>query len=383
MAMDGTNYLSAPVPRPQNSPIICFSSNRWRDAGRLRALLSGFARQREVFFLEAPTKGEGERLQIRPCALTGVQVVTPVLSADGPGERRAVLDLLLARSGPAVAWYAEPGALAFSGHVPWLATIYDCASKASPAALGFEARLLDAADLVFTRAGLHEDRREHEPHIHCFPEGIDVDGLAAARGLLPEPDDQIGLRRPLLGRYAPVDDRLDLDLLSRIAGLRPHWQFALIGAIETSKDLPRAANIHWMGERDEAKLPAHLSHWDLAIMPLKRGIADDAAEASRYLSGGRRVVSTPSWGITQRFAGLESVATVETADSFVAAAERAMLRADVSDFVAVDDLLATLSWDAIQKHMAALLATVERNSAFSAMPLSRSGSLATVFAGSP
>lgn len=372
--MDGTGYVAS--PRPLHSPIVCFASRRWSDSSRLQALMSRFARDREVFFLEEPVYSQVERLQIRPCARTGVQVVTPMLPVDGIEERRAVLDLLLARSGPAVGWYAASEAHAFSGHVGWLAKVYDCGEEPSAAGRHSEARVMQAVDLVFANGpGLYEERRELHPNIHCFPDGIDLEHLEAARAGLPEPASQMRLPRPLFGRFGAVDDRLDLGLLSRIAALRPQWHFAMIGAIETARSLPRASNIHWLDARDEAELPAHLSHWDVAIMPLRRDAASDALEASRYLAGGRRVVATPLGEVARRFAGLEAVAIADTAEDFVAAAEAALLRSDVSDFLAVDDLLATLSWDVIQQGMAALLAAAERDATFPPRSLSRFGAL--------
>jgi hypothetical protein len=287
MAMDGTSYAVAAVSRPLPSPIICFSPLRWQDAHRLRPLMSRFARRREVFFLEEPVQSDAESLLIRPCPQTGVQIVTPMLPACNMEDRRLVLNLLLARSGAAVAWYAMAEAVAFSDHVPWLATVYDCAEGPSIAGLSFEDHLIQSADLVFTgSAALHEDRRARHPNIHCFPDGIDVDHFATARGLLAEPDDQIGLRRPLLGRFGAVDERLDLDLLARIAALRPHWHFALIGQIETTDELPQADNIHWLGARDEAELPPYLCHWDAAIMPLQRW-AVAGCRGGTALSGSR------------------------------------------------------------------------------------------------
>lgn len=337
--------------------------------------MSRFARWRDVFFLEEPVLSEAESLRIRPCPLTGVQVVTPMLAAAGIEERRGVLDLLLARSGFAVAWYAAPEARAFSDHVPWRATVYDCAEEPSAAALPTETRLIQEANLVFAGGiGLYEERRDLHPNIHCFPGGIDLDRLEAARRLLPEPDDQIGLRRPLLGRFGVVDDRLDLDLLARVAALRPRWHFAMIGAVETARDLPRADNIHWLGARDEAELPAYLAHWDIAVMPLTRWAVPDPAEAPRYLAAGRRVVATPVREVARRFARLEAISIAGTAEAFVSAAEQAMARADVSDFVAVDDALASLSWDAVHQHMAALLTMAERNAVSPPPSLSQFGS---------
>ncbi len=60
----------------------------------------------------------------------------------------------------------------------------------------------------------------------------------------------------------------------------------------------------------------------------------------------------------------------------MSAAEQAMARADVSDFVAVDDALASLSWswDAVHQHMAALLTMAERNAVSPPPSLSQFGS---------
>lgn len=371
--MDGVSFPIAAASRPSHSPLICFSPIRWRNSHRLRALMSRFALQREVFYIEEPVHAEVESLQIRPFGCSGVQVVTPMLPAPSIESRRAAVDLLLARSGPAVAWYAAPGAHAYSDHVPWLATIYDCTEDPATDERELECRLIQESDLVFTgNLSLFEDRLDLHPNIHCFAGGIDLDHFGEARRLLPEPEDQIGLRRPLLGRFGAVDDRLDLDFLARLASLRRHWHFAMIGEIQTARELPRADNIHWLGARDEAELPPYLSHWDLAITPLMRDATPDAAEAPRYLASGLRVVSTQSRETARRFAGIEAVTIAGNAEEFAAAAEASMLRADVSDFVAVDDFLATISWDAIQRQMAARLNMAERNAL---APTSRFGLL--------
>jgi UDP-galactopyranose mutase len=158
----------------------------------MRLLMSRFARRREVFFLEEPVFSDVGSLQIRPCALTGVQVVTPMLPVSRVEERRAVLDLLLARSGRAIAWYTAPEARAFSGHVSWLATVYDCVGRPSAAGRRFEDRLIQVADLVFAGSlRLYEDRRDLHPNIHCFPQGIEVAPLGATSDALSERADRM------------------------------------------------------------------------------------------------------------------------------------------------------------------------------------------------
>ncbi|MDB5413380.1 MAG: UDP-galactopyranose mutase [Rubritepida sp.] len=361
MARDGMNFPVVNTPRPLRSALVCFSNLRWNALfQRPQQLMSRFARQREVFFFEEPVRHEVARLQITPCPVTGVQVVTPMLpDPSDTAALRGALDLLLARSGPAAAWYCTPAALAFSDHVAWLAVAYDCVDGL-PAE--HEQALFQAADVVFTGGpSLQAARKHSHGNIHCLPSGVDDEHFAAARGLIREPEDQMGLRRPLLGYSGVIDGRLDMDLLGRMAALRPDWHFAMIGPLMTP--LPEAANIHWLGEKAYAELPAYMSHWDAALMPYARNQATrllNPEEAPEYLAAGRRVVSTPVADVVRRFAGIEAVTIAEDAEGFVAAAEEAMMRADISDFMDVDDYLATITWDSVYDHVAALFSAAER-----------------------
>ena len=222
------------------------------------------------------------------------------------------------------------------------------------------------ADVVFIGgASLYEARRDRHHNVHCFPSGVDLAHFMAARDLLPEPAVRAALPRPLLRYFDVIDERLDMGLLARMAALRRDWHFAMVGPVAklTPEELPEAANIHWLGGRDYRDLSAFLSHWDVALMPFAMNEATkhiSPTKAPEYLAGGRRLVSTPITDVVRRFEGIEAVAIADDAEGFIAAAELHMARADVSDFVVVDDLLATMSWDEIQARMAALMQPCER-----------------------
>lgn len=349
--------------------LVCFLHLRWDSVfQRPQQVMSRFAAERDVVIFEEPEPGEDAHLRSRICTRTGVRVVTPVLPAGSSADaQRALLDDLLARLGPASAWYYTPMARAFSAHVPWRAIAFDCMDDlasfrfAPPDMAQREAELMAASDVVFTGgASLHAARRDRHDNIHCLPSGVDLAHFMTARDALPEPADQSALPRPVLGYFGVIDERLDMSLLAEVAARRPGWSIVMVGPVAklTPQELPDAPNIHWMGGRDYAALPAYLAHWDVALMPFALNEATrfiSPTKAPEYLAGGRRVVSTRIVDVQRRFAGMSAVTVVDGAEAFVAACDAAMRRQDVSDFTEVDDLLATISWEGIHRRMSALL----------------------------
>ena len=366
MAMDGTHFGAA---RTRPLPIICLSHLRWKSVfQRPQQLMTRFARDHEVWFFEEPEQHSEAGLRIATCPQSGVQIVTPILpDPDNMTALAGLLDQVLRRTGPSIGWYYTPMALRFSDHVAWASVVLDVMDELSafrfaPAELGaLEARLLRRADVVFTGgASLHAARVGRHRNIHCFPSGVDLPHFMAARGVVPEPADQVGLGRPLLGYFGVIDERLDMTLLAGMAALRPTWQFVMIGPVAklAPEELPQAANIHWLGGRDYRDLPAYLAHWDVALMPFALNEATrwiSPTKAPEYLAGGRRVVSTAITDVVHRFQSLDAVAIATDAAGFVAAAESHMERPQGAGFAAVDHMLKTMSWDGIRAAMASLI----------------------------
>lgn len=372
MAFDSTSLTKFPAPEA-TSPLICFSHLRWNSVfQRPQQIMARFARQRPTWFFEEPLAHERAMLSTTTCRKTGVHVVTPLLPDPGDSEALArLLDQLLVTTGRAAAWYYTPLARKFSDHVSWRSIAFDCMDElsafrfASPELKALERELMRAADVVFAGGtSLYEARRDRHDNIHCLPSGVDLAHFMAARVPLEEPDDQARLSRPVLGYFGVIDERLDLDLVAGIARLKPEWQIVMIGPLAklTPDELPKARNIHWLGPREYAELPAYLSHWNVALMPFALNEATrfiSPTKAPEYLAGGKRVISTPITDVIHRFEGITAVTIARDAEGFVAAAVAAMREGDDSDFVAVDDLLATISWDGIHDRMAALLSAAE------------------------
>ena len=366
--------------------LLCFSHLRWQFVfQRPQHLMSRFARQRRTIFWEEPEAalaGSEPALGVRTCAETGVVVVTPSLPEDMTEEQRepALKDLLdgflAAEKGPFIRWYYTPMMLPFSRQVESVCTIYDCMDElanfrfAPPRLLPLEQELLDSADLVFTGGfSLYEAKKSRHPAVHPFPSSVDRAHFAQARGELEEPVDQKLSSRPRFGFYGVVDERMDLELIARVADAHPDWSLIIVGPVVKidTAELPVRANIHYLGGKKYEELPAYLGGWDVALMPF--AINDSTkfispTKTPEYLAGGRPVVSTPITDVIRHYGDLDGVFIAGSPEEFVAACEQALARSREGEWLSQVDLkLANLSWDITFARMSGLIAeTIEAES---------------------
>jgi UDP-galactopyranose mutase len=161
-----------------------------------------------------------------------------------------------------------------------------------------------------------------------------------------------------------IDERFDTELLERAAAMRPGWSFVIVGpVVKISEDeLPRRPNIHYLGPKTYAELPAYLSGWDVALMPFAMNESTQFISPTKtpeYLAGGKPVVSTPVRDVVRHYGQLMGVKIAATPQEFVAACEEALelSRNPESGWLAEADLmLSATSWDTTQARMAGLIA---------------------------
>jgi glycosyltransferase involved in cell wall biosynthesis len=371
---------SAPDPEP--TILICFSHLRWNFVfQRPQHLMSRFAREMNVIFWEEPIE-IGARdtafLQVREAEdAPNVRLVVPHLPQNMPKEAREaalkrLLDAHLASfHGSIVAWYYTPMMLPFSRHLEPSVIVFDAMDELSkfkfaPAKLlDLEKELIERADIVFTGgSSLYEAKKDRHDNVHCFPSSVDRVHFLKARSRQFDPADQEELPRPRLGFYGVIDERFDTELLAKVAEMRPDWSFVMVGpVVKISEDgLPKRPNIHYLGAKTYAELPAYLSGWDVALMPFAMNESTQFISPTKtpeYLAGGRPVVSTPIKDVVRHYGQLEGVKIADNPEDFVAQCEKALelSRNSENDWLAEADLmLSASSWDTTQARMAGLVA---------------------------
>jgi UDP-galactopyranose mutase len=364
---------------PGEVDLVCFSHLRWDFVyQRPQHLLSRFAKERRVFFIEEPVFGEGEmRLDVSR-RKDGLYVVVPHLShalnkdvsldtvQQGLVERLfkdyEIEDYFL--------WYYTPIAMGFTRHLQPLAVVYDCmdelaAFKGAPPALRFrEKELFNRADLIFTGGhSLYEAKRKEHPCVFAFPSSIDVVHFAQARSVGAEPLDQKNIPHPRLGFFGVLDERLDIALVDELAAARPDWQLVMVGPVVkiNPEDLPRRANIHYLGGKDYQELPAYLAGWTVALLPFARNDSTrfiSPTKTPEYLAAGKPVVSTSIRDVVRPYGERGLVRIADRVEDFVAAIRAAMQEDARERLRQVDAFLAQTSWDRTWAEMRQLIAEV-------------------------
>lgn len=215
--------------------------------------------------------------------------------------------------------------------------------------------LLDTADVVFTGGrSLHEGVLRHRTEdVHLFPSGVESAHFAGARPQRGSHD------RPVAGYVGVIDERVDLDLVGRLAERLPGWTVQMVGPI-TKIDpacLPQAPNIDYPGLVAYADLPGVLAGFDVALMPFALNEATRSISPTKtleYLAAVLPVISTRVPDVVNVYGDVVHLA--DDGEEFAAAAEH-LLRADDGEQRdrLCGPLLHAQEWDTIALEMADLL----------------------------
>ncbi len=379
MNLSSSFFQTSPAVPARNAPLICFSHLRWDFVlQRPQHLMGRFAQDRQVFFFEEqiPTDHHLAYLEIHPFEGTTVRSVRPRIphwwsDAERETALGKLLDELLALNDAIrpILWFYTPVMYSFARHVDASAIVYDCMDElanfkfAPPRLKETEAALIARADVVFTGGhSLYEAKAHLHDNIHPFPSSVDVSHFRTARNESVEPSDQKEIPGLKLGYYGVIDERLDLVLLAAVAKARPNLSFIFIGPVAkiAPEDLPKAANIHYLGQKHYSELPAYLSGWDAALMPFALNEATkfiSPTKTPEYLAAGRPVVSTRVTDVVRHYGDLEGVFLADEPESFAAACDEALAlkKADDAWLTPVDEMLSGSSWDQTFSAMSVLV----------------------------
>lgn len=328
------------------SPILCFSHLRWDFVWqRPQHLMSRFARDRRVYFIEEPIfegdagiapDGAMLRLDRAPTGAppasptSGVTVVRPVCRDPGIGGG-PVLDRVYARliAGlveadgliDPVAWFYTPMLLPGIELLGDIRVVYDAMDEltlfrfAPDGLAGREEQLLRRAAVTFAGgASLGEAKATRHPRVRTFPSGVDTNHYRQALDpLLPLPEDLSSLPEPRVGYIGVIDERIDYELLHEVAARRPGISWVMVGpVVKVSPDeLPVAPNLAYLGQKTYAELPAYVRGFATCMMPFALNDATrfiSPTKTLEYMAAHRPIVSTGVTDVVRLYGDVVRVA---------------------------------------------------------------------------
>jgi len=366
---------------PENYPIIAHCHLCWDWVWqRPQQFLSRLSRRHPVLFVE--TIGPDPQLVAPSVRLyssadypnvTRLRLQFPAWRwGDGDYVDRARRELVQeALRGPLagqfqnpVQWFYDPMAVrSFAGQMGEIATVYDCMdeyskfSEAHPELTRREAELLARADVVFAGGRkLHEAKRRHNPNCHFYGCGVDSEHFGQARDartIVPH-DMKRTKNQAALGYFGVVDERMDYELIAKLADANPQWAVVMIGPVlkVRERDLPARINLHWLGSRDYSQLPAYCKGFDLCLMPFALNEATEyinPTKALEYMATGRTVISSRVPDVVSNFGGVVKIASSH--DEFISLCRRAIVEPDQTAIERGLKMAADSTWDSIVEQM--------------------------------
>ncbi|MDY7080486.1 MAG: glycosyltransferase [Chloroflexota bacterium] len=178
-------------------------------------------------------------------------------------------------------------------------------------------RILCEADLVFAVSKkLVSDAQALNDRVYLAPNATDMQVFGNV--VVPRASDPeiAQLPCPVIGYVGQmIAERMDLDLIRFVAQARPDWSFVFVGPIaphcqQEFGELNQAPNVHFLGRRSYADLPALMSGFDVCIMPhvvneLTKSM--DPIKLYDYLATGKPIVTTNVAGV-ERFSDVLHIA---------------------------------------------------------------------------
>ncbi|HHB91260.1 MAG TPA: glycosyltransferase family 1 protein, partial [Anaerolineae bacterium] len=212
-----------------------------------------------------------------------------------------------------------------------------------------EQHLLQRADIVFVSAAtLLEAKRRWNPNTFFVPNGVDYHHFAQPPARLPA--DIASLPPPRIGYAGAINEKLDLSLLAALARQRPDWSLVLVGPIlfkraDALTALRALPNVHFLGRKPLAELPAYMHSFDVSLMPYAHNLWTENINPLKlyeYLATGRPIVSTDIPAVRD-FRDVIRIA--DNREAFLQAVEEALIHDRAEDAQRRQAIARQHTWD--------------------------------------
>jgi len=356
--------------------ILCFAPDPWDDIWRNRhQIMSLLAAENQVLYVEP-------RPSLRPMlrqlwggevaladfwapdlthAMPGLDVFHPPLYAPLSGRaplstltnalraaslRRAMRRLNMQRP---ILWLFRPDMADVPGRYGESLLIYhivdeymgyaDVSAQRAEEIRRRERELIGKADLVLvTSQKLLEEKSKFGHNVHWVPNAVDYERFADAVVRDDEPVELRGLPHPRIGYVGAINDKLDINLLRRVAETYSGASIILVGPerlhseeMRRSMEALRAySNVHMIGRVSMERVPHFVTSCDVGLLPYQcnawtesiHPLSIHPLKMYEYLACGLPVVSTDIPGV---YAEREVISIAGDAGAFVDAIGKALL----------------------------------------------------------
>ncbi len=161
-----------------------------------------------------------------------------------------------------------------------------------------EKKMMEKVDLVVANSlYLANYGRKFNPHSYDIGQGCDLESYLAEDPHMPE--DLASIPHPVIGYSGAISGtRLDKDIFAHIAQELPECSVVLVGPVTDGFDaeaLRKFPNIHFLGVKPPAAVPAYVHHFDVCINPQlvnQLTVGNYPRKADEYLAMGKPMVAT-------------------------------------------------------------------------------------------
>lgn len=224
--------------------------------------------------------------------------------------------------------------------------------RAFPSSDAFRRRLnaayedvLEDADVVLANCEpVREGFRRLRSDIRVIPNGAEEFDLSES---WPVPEELAHLPRPILGYVGNLRDRVDLDLIGKVADRFSHGSIVLIGSAHGQREvlqLDRRPNVHFLGVKPYDDAVRHIRAFDVALLPhLRNGLSEtmNPLKLYVYFALGVPIVATDVANI----GGVGPfVAIAPSHDAFIDLVERTLDGRTAPPTIERDRILSAVSW---------------------------------------